>query len=86
MGLAVALGGVLFVGASTLPNAGLLDREQVDDTPAYERVGEAFLSGQVPYRDFYLEYPPGALPAFVVPAHGSGATMRSASSSLHLRS
>jgi len=72
MVLAVALGGVLFVGASALPNVGLLDREQVGDTPAYERFGEAILSGQVPYRDFYLEYPPGALPDFVVPAIGSG--------------
>jgi len=69
-GVAVVLGGILFVASSTLPNVGLLDREQVGDTPAYERFGEAIRSGEVPYRDFYLEYPPGALPVFVLPTLG----------------
>ena len=33
---------------------------QIIDTPVYERYGEAILDGQVPYRDFDLEYPPAA--------------------------
>lgn len=41
---------------------------EIVDTPLYERYGEAMLDGQVPYRDFGLEYPPAALPAFLLPA------------------
>lgn len=43
------------------------------DTDLFQRVGEATLAGEVPYRDFPLEYPPGSLPAFVVPAIGPAA-------------
>jgi uncharacterized membrane protein len=42
------------------------------DTPIYERYGEAMVDGQVPYRDFPLEYPPAALPVFLIPALGEG--------------
>ena len=42
------------------------------DTPIYERYGEAMVDGQVPYRDFALEYPPAALPVFAIPAVGDG--------------
>ena len=38
------------------------------DTPIYEGYGDAVLRGHVPYRDFSLEYPPGALPVFVAPS------------------
>lgn len=38
------------------------------DTPIYQRYGESVESGLVPYRDFALEYPPGALAAFAPPA------------------
>ena len=39
------------------------------DTPVYERYGIAIVSHhEVPYRDFGLEYPPGALPVFILPA------------------
>jgi uncharacterized membrane protein len=38
------------------------------DTPIYERYGRAMVDGEVPYRDFAVEYPPGALVTFVVPA------------------
>lgn len=44
---------------------------QIRDTPVYQAYGEAVVHGQVPYRDFSVEYPPGALPAFVLPALGS---------------
>ena len=38
----------------------------ISDTPVYERYGERIADGDLPYRDFSLEYPPGALPAFAV--------------------
>src|SRR5439155_5380632 len=47
---------------------GFYARGQLTDTPIYQRYGQAIEEGQVPYRDFRVEYPPGALPAFIVPA------------------
>jgi hypothetical protein len=38
------------------------------------RYGHAVLDGQVPYRDFALEYPPGAIPIFALPAFGEFVT------------
>jgi glycosyl transferase family 87 len=38
------------------------------DVTGYQRYGSLVLDGAVPYRDFDLEYPPGALAMFVVPA------------------
>ena len=43
-------------------------REGSNDLEIYRRAGEAVLRGEVPYRDFFLEYPPGSLPVFVPPA------------------
>jgi len=34
----------------------------------YREAEEAIFVGKVPYRDFFIEYPPGSLPAFVLPA------------------
>jgi hypothetical protein len=65
-----ALACAVFAAACALPNVGLLDRDQVGDTPQYRTRGDAVLAGEIPYRDFYVEYPPGALPTFVVPAIG----------------
>jgi glycosyl transferase family 87 len=42
--------------------------EVSEDVAIYRRAGEAILAGEVPYRDFFIEYPPGSLPAFVPPA------------------
>jgi hypothetical protein len=44
---------------------------QIRDTPVYQGYGEDVVHGEVPYRDFDVEYPPGALPVFVAPAIGS---------------
>ena len=45
---------------------------QVSDVPDYQVYGDAVAAGDVPYRDFGLEYPPLALVAFVVPSLVSG--------------
>lgn len=37
------------------------------DTPGYETYGDAIVAGQVPYRDFAVEYPPGALLPMLAP-------------------
>jgi hypothetical protein len=42
---------------------------QLVDTPTYERYGDAIRAGEVPYRDFAVEYPPGALPVFAGPTY-----------------
>jgi uncharacterized membrane protein len=68
--LSAALGGALFLACWALIHHGVLGREQIRDTPIYERYGEAMTHGQVPYRDFDVEYPPAALPTFVLPALG----------------
>jgi uncharacterized membrane protein len=43
------------------------------DWPTYEVYGNAMKAGNVPYRDFAVEYPPGALPVFVLPSLIGGA-------------
>jgi len=39
------------------------------DARFYENWGNWITNHQVPYRDFYVEYPPGALPTFAVPVY-----------------
>lgn len=41
---------------------------QISDVPDYALYGEAIVAGEVPYRDVAIEYPPGALAAFALPA------------------
>jgi Glycosyltransferase family 87 len=44
------------------------DDHEIVDIPVYASYGNAIEDGAVPYRDIRPEYPPGALPAFIVPA------------------
>ena len=66
---AVALVGLgLFLASWSLLHVGFYERDQVRDTPLYQRYGDRMADGELPYRDFGVEYPPGALPTFVVPS------------------
>jgi hypothetical protein len=57
----------VFVGTWTLLHTGFYRHKQIIDTPVYQRYGNEIAHGKVPYRDFELEYPPGALPMFALP-------------------
>jgi len=62
---------LLFAGSWLTLHHGFFARSQIVDTPLYQRYGEQMVAGEVPYRDFAVEYPPGALAAFVVPSLGA---------------
>jgi hypothetical protein len=63
--IAIVLLGFI-VGWATLMSLRLTT--DATDVPRYWMYGEAMRHGQLPYRDFEVEYPPGALIAFGLPA------------------
>jgi len=67
-GPAIALGLVLLTISWGLLHVGFWHRNPIIDTPLYQDYGEKIVDGKVPYRDFPVEYPPAALPVFVLPA------------------
>jgi len=67
-GPAIALGLVLLTISWGVLHVGFWHRNPIIDTPVYQGYGEKIVDGKVPYRDFPVEYPPAALPVFVLPA------------------
>jgi hypothetical protein len=65
---AVVFGLALLAVCWALLHVGFWGRNPIADTPVYQGFGARILDGEVPYRDFPVEYPPGALPVFVLPA------------------
>jgi hypothetical protein len=65
--VAAAAAVAVFVGSWLGIHNGWFAHSQLIDTPTYQKYGDAMARGEVPYRDFLLEYPPGALPVFVLP-------------------
>jgi hypothetical protein len=65
---AVAAGVGMMVGLFV---ANLEGGPGISDTPVYRLYGEKLSGGEIPYRDFGVEYPPGALVPFVIPAFRS---------------
>jgi uncharacterized membrane protein len=63
------LAAALFVACFGLVHTWFWSHGQIVDWPTYQRYGAAIVDRHlVPYRDFDVEYPPGAVPVFVVPA------------------
>jgi uncharacterized membrane protein len=55
-----------------VPDGGLFRAARYRDVHLYQGFADAVFDGRVPYRDFFLEYPPGALAVFLPPAAASG--------------
>ena len=68
MTLAVLGALTVFVVACVFSIGGLADSRDWGDVNHYQRFGTQVMDGREPYHDFYMEYPPGALPVFVLPA------------------
>jgi hypothetical protein len=63
---AIAAAGVAILLVSALaPPQSILSRHAPGDTGEYFDYAQKTFDGEVPYRDFTLEYPPGALPVFL---------------------
>jgi hypothetical protein len=69
--LVASIAGVLFLASWATIHHGFYSEHKIVDTPLYQHYGDWVMEGNVPYRDFSLEYPPGALPAFILPAIGN---------------
>jgi hypothetical protein len=65
--LVFALAAVVYLGSFELLHYGFYRNDVITDTPVYVNYGGLMRRGEVPYRDFAVEYPPGALAAFVAP-------------------
>jgi hypothetical protein len=65
--VALVAAGLFFAAWAGL-HYGWYTHGKIEDTSIYERYGDAMANGQVPYRDFLVEYPPAALPVFAVPS------------------
>lgn len=67
-GQAAALGLIVLTVSWGLLHVGFWHRNPIIDTPVYQGFGTKILDGELPYRDFPVEYPPAALPVFVLPS------------------
>lgn len=54
--------------AAALPEGGLFRGREYRDVGLYGSYAQAFLDGRIPYRDQFVEYPPGAFAVFLPPA------------------
>ncbi len=69
---AAAAGAAVFLLCCLLVGGGLLDHAPYGDVHVYRHYGELMRDGQVPYRDFFDEYPPFAQAIFLFPTLAGG--------------
>jgi uncharacterized membrane protein len=58
----------IYIAACAVPDGGLFRAARFRDVHLYQGFADAIVAGRVPYRDFFMEYPPGALAVFLPPA------------------
>jgi len=58
----------VYVAAAIVPQGGLARGREYRDVGLYGEYARALADGRVPYRDFFVEYPPGAFAVFTPPA------------------
>jgi len=64
-----AIAGVLaFLLACALPRIGLMQGGQDADVALYQHYGDQLVGGTIPYRSFFVEYPPASLIVFALPS------------------
>jgi uncharacterized membrane protein len=63
----------VYIAACAVPDGGLFRAARFRDVHVYQGYAEQLLHGALPYRDVFVEYPPGAFAVFLPPtAFGAG--------------
>ena len=65
--LAALAAAPVFLAACAVPDGGLFRAARFRDLHIYQGYAERFLHGALPYRDVFVEYPPGAFAVFMPP-------------------
>ena len=70
---AAAVATPIYLAGCAVPDGGLFRAARFRDLHIYQGYAERLLHGELPYRDVFVEYPPGAFAVFLPPtAFGSG--------------
>ena len=62
----------VFLASCTIARGGFFSTADPGDVGRYHEFERRILDGELPYRDFYMEYPPGAIGPFLAPAVVAG--------------
>ena len=57
----------VYLAACAVPDGGLARAARFRDVHVYQGYAERLLDGALPYRDVFVEYPPGAFAVFLPP-------------------
>jgi uncharacterized membrane protein len=63
------LAAAVFLASWVMLDHWFFSHGRIVDTPYYQSYGLSMRNGEVPYRDFAVDYPPGALPVFLAPTY-----------------